>query len=136
MRTHKLNLETSKSVYESCKDKIALKQCYFNVFCVTDNYTENFKSGKWKVAYGFLHCFDDLYVRHCYILDEHDRVIDPTLMIRNSIPEKDYITFFIAEYNEYIDMILENHCFPDLVMALKKKENEIRKENPNLVLCG
>lgn len=69
----------SKEIYESCKQNIAIKECYNNVFNVVTDYIGKFRNGEWQVAYGYVETMAGFYCRHCFIIDENNKVIDPTI---------------------------------------------------------
>lgn len=116
MKKHTLNVELSREVYEHFKDYIKIKECYNNVFTVFEYNPKPFREGKWKIAYGYFEVMAALYCRHCFILDEHDAVIDPTIFA-NSEPQAQreyYVMAVFDDMDEYLTAIEENDCMPAL----------------------
>lgn len=139
MKTHKLDIRKSEEIFNAYEDKIKLKDCYRNIYRVAVENFEKFKEGTWKIAYGFLPCFD-LYVRHCFIVDETGNAIDPTVIAiqketGNKPHSKDYISFAILSYDEYWKLLRECDYYPDLCRSLQSLENQLREET-DLILIG
>lgn len=140
MDRYELNIEQSKRVYEECKPYIELKMCYNNVFhCVTD-FISKFRSGKWKVAYGYVETMAGVLVRHCFIIDEHDKVIDPTVC---TITDPDYNKAYLLlkafdDVDEYLTAIEQDKFMPALENYLKDDTKEAYKwaENKGYILIG
>ena len=106
MRKHTLDLKQSKAVYERCKRHIQIRHCYNNVFEVVTDYIGNFRSGKWKIAYGYMEIMAGLYCRHCFILDEADKVIDPTIYAQEERPDRVYYVMIVFDdVDEYLAAI-------------------------------
>ena len=125
-----MNLDKSKEVFNRCKGFMRLKECYTNIFyAVAEYFHDNFKTDKWRVAYGYMQSVENIYVRHCYIVDDEGNVIDPTAvlvkdnMARYSYP-KDYLTFAILPTKDYIKLVKENDGFVGLERVFRQKENE------------
>lgn len=129
MRKHTLDLEQSKAVYEDCKRHIQVKHCYNNVFEVVTDYISNFRSGKWKVAYGFTEVMAGLYCRHCFILNENETVIDPTIFTQSKSPlEREYYTMYVFNnVDEYLTAIEENDLMPALDKYLREQDKQAQQ---------
>lgn len=119
IKKHKLNIEKSQMVFNTLKRSMQKKECYINVFNVTSAMTEKFISGQWRIAYGYYPTnFDNMYARHCFILDENGEAIDPTLPLQewrdmDSISE--YISFKIfSDFSNYLDAVKKNNLDPSL----------------------
>lgn len=127
---HPLNLELSKEVYEECEHFIKNKECYTNVFYTINYFLNEFESGEWKIAYGYIKILksERLFARHCFIVNSNGEAIDPTLFTLNYFNEEDdanHISFYIFEnLDSYTDAILNNDNFPDLIKPLMKIEME------------
>jgi hypothetical protein len=123
---HELNQDLSKKVYELHKHKIKPKQCYNNVFHVVANLKEKFYNDTWKIAYGYMKLPNfKLMTRHCFIVNENNEAIDPTLYCLKSVKqykEQKYISFAILDVHEYIDKIEQNNNYPALTKPLLDKE--------------
>lgn len=123
MRTYKLNFEQSKAVYERCKEYIKVNHCYNNIFEVVTEYMSNFRSGKWKIAYGYTEVMVLMYCRHCFILDENETVIDPTIFVQNDQSNRDYyVTATFEDVDEYLMAIENEGCMPALTKYLREQD--------------
>lgn len=126
MIKYQLDFDKSKEVYEYCKQHLEMKMCYNNIFeCVTD-YMSNFRSGKWKVAYGFTSVMANVYCRHCFIIDENNNVIDPTIFTKSE-QSKDtdfYVMFVFDDVDEYLSAIENDNYMPALENYLKDKDKQ------------
>ena len=129
MRKYKLDYEKTKEVYERCEPHIEFKECYNNVFNTVTEYISNFRSGEWKVAYGYVETMPLLYCRHCFILDENNNVIDPTICT-NTDPNihREYITIQIYDDMDvyFADIERENY-YPALCVGLKNQGLKAQK---------
>lgn len=130
MKKHQLNIEQSKAVFEYCKRHLQMKMCYNNVFeCVTD-YMSNFRSGKWKIAYGYVNVTPCIYCRHCFILDENDRVIDPTIFTKSNptIEDNEYLVMALFDdVDEYLTAIENENYMPALEKHFREQDKEAQQ---------
>lgn len=131
---YKMNLEKSLEVYNEC-DFIKMKHCYNNVFNMIFPYHEQFKSGEWRIAYGYYTAIEGLMARHCFILTSEDEVIDPTILATDTFdPEKEkvYVAFKVfGSIKEYLDVLADNDREPALFNVyydLEMKANEWAKQ--------
>lgn len=126
MRKHTLDLEQSKAVYEDCKRHIKVKHCYNNVFEVVTDYISNFRFGKWKVAYGFVEVMAGVYCRHCFILDEHGNVIDPTVYAHTEPPTQKeyYVMATFDDVDEYLEAIEKDNHMPALEKYFREQDKQ------------
>lgn len=125
MRKHKLDLEQSKAVYEHCKRHIKMKHCYNNVFEVVTDYMSQFRNGKWKVAYGYTEVMAGLYCRHCFVLDENENVIDPTIYVQSEQRDKEYYVMSVFEdVDEYLAAIENENYMPALEKHLREQDKQ------------
>ena len=117
-----LNAEQSKAVFEHCKGRLAMKECYINIFKVVTDYISKFRSGEWKVAYGYMTVFENVMCRHCFIINEKDEVIDPTIFTASTvIIDRQYITMKIFDdVNEYFEAVEQENYYPALERHLKE----------------
>lgn len=129
MRKHKLDLKQSKVVYEHCKQYIQIKHCYNNVFEVVTDYISKFRENEWKVAYGYTEIMAGLYCRHCFILDENDNVIDPTLYAQNKqqLERAYYVMAVFDDVDEYLKAIEENDLMPALEKHLREQDKQAQQ---------
>lgn len=133
MRKCNLDLEQSKAVYEHCKRHIQVKHCYNNVFEVVTDYMSKFRSGEWKIAYGYTEVMAGLYCRHCFILDENDNVIDPTIFAQSEQRNRAYYVMAVFEdVDEYLTAIENENYMPALDKHLRVQDKQAQqwaKEN-------
>ena len=131
IKHHEINFITSKEVYEELKHLLEVKMCYNNVFHVVSSskYIDMFLSGDWKIAYGYIRVLEGqpLITRHAFIIDEEERVIDPTLYTMEHFNENDYnyrqhTSFEVMDIDTYRSAIDENNYLPDLAGVLRVKE--------------
>lgn len=115
MGRRSLNIKDSKAAYKKFRTAIAVKKCYENVYNIAIACPQNFTSGRWRIAYGYMDSgVPCLLLRHCFILDDCGRVIDPTIVVaRETIQEElggekepwpNYFTMYVfQDIREYID---------------------------------
>lgn len=128
MKKHQLDLKQSKAVFEHCKQHIQIKHCYNNVFEVVTDYMSNFRKGKWKIAYGYTEVMAGLYCRHCFVLDENNRVIDPTIYAQKEQPNRTYYVMSVFDdVDEYLAAIESENYLPALEKYLKEQDEQARK---------
>ena len=129
MRRATLDVEKSREVYEYFKDYIKVKECYNNVFNVFDLSNKTFREGKWKIAYGYTEVMAGLYCRHCFILDENDRVIDPTLFVQTDPPlTRDYYVMTVfTNIDDYLCAIEDNDLYLALDKPLRKQDQQAQQ---------
>ncbi|MGF7035356.1 hypothetical protein J2T17_006364 [Paenibacillus mucilaginosus] len=125
---HSLNWSESLKLYKKMQSEV--KECYQNIFEIVLKYNKKFATGKWKIAYGYL-LEPNLssMIRHCFIINENNEAIDPTLYTYSEDKqERDYISFKLFDsLDEYEDMLRENDLKPDLVFCLMDLDLEAEK---------
>lgn len=147
MKLYQINKEKSLEIYNKCKDILTVKECYNNVFKICTEYMEKFVNKEWKIAYGYMRIFQNqnLFCRHCFILDNNDKVIDATLFTTSKeYKEEKYIDrdYFIMktfdDMNEYTNKIMEENGYPALFGYLREQEVKMYEwANENgYMLCG
>lgn len=138
MQKYTLNIDKSKEVAKHCKKVLEIKMCYNNVFKVTSAYINNFEDGKWKVAYGYMTSVKNLLCRHCFIIDENNDVIDPTLALRKDVDAEYYVMKIFDDVYEYFDAILQYECFPALEHYLYENDKQAQKwaDENGFILLG
>lgn len=141
VQVHTVNYNLSIQLHEELKSYIKPNHCYNNVFEVFNHYKEKFDSGQWKVAYGYEHGgFERLMVRHGYVLDENNLVIDVTLPFSelNRGRDEEYHTFAVLTGGEYFHLLKENNGLPALIGVPELKEQEMFKWawKNNYILIG
>lgn len=130
MEKYKLNAKMSKSIYEKDRDTYHMKECYINVFRAVCNNMENVKSGKWKIAYGYVSSIRNLLVRHCFIVDENNMVIDPTIYATILDDKEDtnyYVMYLFDDVEKYIDAIESENGYPALDKYLMEYTKQATK---------
>lgn len=125
IKEHQLNLVESQKIHdEITKVKpLQLNQCYFNTFAVaTMLSTDRTKSRKYKVAYGFMRVVDESeegykdwqyrsFVRHAFIVDDKNRIVDVSYIHLNNIkPSKPPTYLIMKKYaiDEYMNMVMDS----------------------------
>lgn len=141
IKTYKMNYEESKKVYEECSDCIEMKNCYNNIFNVMFHNGEKFRSGEWKIAYGYYTAIDNLMARHCFIVANGSEVIDPTVFTQSK-QDKERLYMSYKEFEdleEYLDALDKDDRQPALYDYMRRIEMEVAlpwaKEN-GFILMG
>lgn len=123
MIKYQLDYDKSKEVYEYFKDAIKIKECYNNIFNILTLSNKTFREGKWKVSYGYTEVMPLVYCRHCFILDEKDKVIDPTLFAGSEQPHRQYCVMYVFDdVDKYLNAIENDNLMPALNGYLKEYE--------------
>ena len=139
MKEYKINIDKSKEVFNKCKSHIAIKECYNNVFRVSTDYSKNFNNNKWRVTYGYMTVTVNLLCRHCFIIDENNEVIDPTILLTFKGEAPQYFAMKIFDnYNEYLSAIERERRFPALNFYLRNEDFQAEKwaQKNNYILIG
>lgn len=127
----KLNLDKTKSkeVYDYFKDNIKIKECYNNTFNLFTLCPKTFREGKWKVAYGYVEVMPLLYCRHCFVVDENDKVIDPTIYVQNKPnDDRDYFVMYVFDdTDEYLNAIESDNLMPALEKYLREQDKQAQQ---------
>lgn len=136
MKKYTLNYELSKTIYEKCRHLITPKECYNNIFHILTQYPIKFQSGEWKIAYGYVSSVQNIYCRHCFILSD-DKVIDPTLCVRENDKNNTYFAFKIFDnVNEYFSALDDEGNFPALMLNLQKEDKKAQQwAQENNIIC-
>ena len=129
MRKCQLDIEKSREVYEYFKDNIKVKECYNNVFKVFELSQKTFRDGKWKIAYGYVEVMAGLYCRHCFILDENGKVIDPTIFAQTEqrLQREYYVMAVFDDVDEYLTAIMNDDCMPALDKYFREQDKKAQK---------
>lgn len=140
MKKHLLDVETSRAVYNNCKPFLQAKMCYNNVFNVVTEYISDFRSGKYKVAYGYMSVFDSVLCRHCFIIEEDERVIDPTIFVGSMSTDIEYYSMMIFDdVDKYFEAIKSDEYYPALERYLGERMDKAAWEwakSNNKILTG
>lgn len=155
MKYYKLNKEKSLEVYNKNNLLLEQKQCYTNTFMIVTEYSEKFKFGLWKVAYGYMKIAKNmnLYCRHAFVLDENNDVIDVTLALlcdnklsdtsqnideESNIEDKYIVMKVFDKVEEYISALEENDRYVALETYLRKEDAKLLEWSMknNVFLCG
>lgn len=125
MKVYNMNYNKSLKIYNKNKELFEIKQCYKNIFNLISRYG---LSNKWKICYGYLKIMDNLWCRHCFIL-ENDKIIDPTYFLANKDKNAEYTIFkTFNDFDEYIEAIEGNDLFVDLEVFLINEDRELKRE--------
>lgn len=140
MRKLKLDVSKSKEVYDTCKDRIEPKSCYNNCFAVLDYDSKPFRDGTWKICYGYVEVMSGLYCRHCFIIGEDGKVIDPTTFTHKEPPTHRtyYVMYVFDDVDGYLSAVFAEDCMPSLDLYFKDKDSaaqEWAKEH-SLIFVG
>lgn len=129
MRKCQLDIEKSREVYESFKDYIKVKECYNNVYNVFELNLDFFREGKLKVAYGYVEVMAGLYCRHCFILDESGKVIDPTIFVQSEqrLQREYYVMAVFDDVDEYLTAIMDDDCMPALDRYFRERDKKAQE---------
>ncbi|KEK23927.1 hypothetical protein [Bacillus gaemokensis] len=137
---HKINIELTEEVYETCSHAIQTKMCYNNVFNVMGYFMDKFRSGEWKVAYGYYTVIENIMARHAFIVvTETGDAIDPTApTLSSGYEDRKYISFALLDVDEYLDLIGKEDREPALYMSLREKDKEAQEwgRGQNLFMCS
>lgn len=135
-----LNAERSKAVFNSCSEYVKVKECYINVFRVACTFFEKMRFGEWRIAYGYMTSSVGLLIRHCFLIDENNAVIDPTLYAQNTVDEDRsyYVMKVYDTFSEYFDDVDKEDNYPALSRTLRTYDERAHiwgREN-SFFLCG
>lgn len=143
MKSLRMNLQLSKSIYEVVQDSIELKGCYNNTFNTMSElgFSKEFDFENYRVGYGFLkkNIGDThMFFRHGFIIDnKNDQVIDVTACLWNNVEEdcSDFEYYVFKEYkmDDYVDALMRCNGMPALFEDTQEEEvalyNELVKNN-------
>lgn len=122
MQQHTLNLQKSIEIFNECRHCIQPRQCYTNINWIVSTNIEEFISGQWRVAYGYYLAtpkIPNLLARHCFVLDENNTVIDPTLLttheVNDNLADWKYFSMKIFDnFKEYLEaLVIEQYASLD-----------------------
>ena len=136
MKKYSINMEMSRAVCDECRSRIALKECYNNVFKIATEHITEFRAGRWCVAYGYMTISEKLLCRHCFIIDESDRVIDVTLPLLNSKSDAEYFVFHkFYDFDDYLRAISHDENYPALTRYLREQDHKFMAQAANNGYC-
>jgi hypothetical protein len=131
IKTHVLDIETSKQLYKSMSSIIIPKHCYNNTWEVFFRNTPKFlNGGEWKIAFGYIKSIENLWARHAFIVTKEGKAIDVTAISLDSFSEDkdyEYISFKLLSAHEYIHAIEKNDNEPALFTSFKNSEKKAFK---------
>ncbi|GAB6253593.1 hypothetical protein BCSAG_49110 [Bacillus cereus] len=137
---HSINVELTEEVYERCSHAIQQKMCYNNVFAVMGYYMDKFRSGEWKVAYGYFTAVERIMARHAFIVDmETGEAIDPTApTLSHGYKDREYLSFAILGIDEYLELIGKEDREPALYKSLREQDAEAQLwgMKNNTIMCS
>ncbi len=108
IKEHTLDIHRSKEFYNKCRGIVKIKECYNNIFNVSSHIYNPFVNGELKIAFGYVLIMDNMFARHCFIVDNNGNAIDPTIVSTSTFKEDKehrYLSFDILEFNDYIDLL-------------------------------
>lgn len=134
LKTYKMNKELSEQLYNKHRNTIQVKMCYNNTFEVVSENMDVWNkvhSGSWAVCYGFmqLKSVPNMYVRHAFLLNEKDEVIDVTQFRLSEVTDNAeyHIVKEFRTMEEYLDAIIDNDGRPTLENVLANEFREYEK---------
>ena len=127
MKIYTIDFEKSLKIFNENKLLLQIKECYKNIFNLMFIYDEFFK--KWQVCYGYLQLKDNLWCRHCFILN-NDKIINPSIFLtKNNIKNNKYVIFKIFDnLDNYLQAIEQNNLLVDLIDILLNEDINLQKE--------
>ena len=127
MKIYDIDFKKSLQIFNESKQLLQIKECYKNIFNLVSIYDEFFK--EWQACYGYLQLKDNLWCRHCFILN-NDKIIDPTLFLtKNNIKNSKYVIFKIFNnLDNYLQAIEQNNLLVDLIDILLNEDINLQKE--------
>ncbi|WCK57528.1 hypothetical protein PP175_26040 (plasmid) [Aneurinibacillus sp. Ricciae_BoGa-3] len=135
MSIKELPINKAKSIefFRKSKDLIQKDTCYANSRIVlTEFYPDEFQNGTYRIGYGYYTSIKNGgFVRHCFIVDDKNEVIDVTAVYLDSeelFLQNEHLTYVcFAQLNteQYAYAFIENDCHEDLKKPLQNKEREI-----------
>lgn len=142
MQQFPLDVEKSKSLYREQAKRFQARDCYRNIYKAITNHISDVGTDGWKVAYGYYSCKEcpRWLLRHCFILDQEDHVIDPTIFTHKdkSTCHEYFVLFAFDSYRDYFAAVEESDYYPSLdhrYHALSKEAWEWARQN-GYVLSG
>ena len=121
------NIEDTRNIVCTCYNVINKKGCDTIYQVLTNGFGAQFSREGWKVAYGFISSKNsNVIVRHCFMLDGKNRIIDPAMAKRypTTFTERDYYAFKLLKLQEYLRLLKENDRLPNMYNAFKEEEEE------------
>ena len=127
MKIYGIDFEKSLQIFNESKQLLQIKECYKNIFNLVSIYDEFFK--EWQVCYGYLQLQNNLWCRHCFILN-NDKIIDPSIFLtKNNIKNSKYVIFKIFNnLDNYLQAIEQNNLLVDLIDILLNEDINLQKE--------
>ncbi|NRD80148.1 hypothetical protein HPT25_22690 [Bacillus sp. BRMEA1] len=130
IRSHSLDLQASKAVFNKLKSRIERHMCYNNIWNVFSSHQWKFIRNDWRIAYGFVSILNDprMLARHCFIVDRKGKAIDPTIFCFDHFKENEEISYFsfaVLDKNEYLTCLEMDDYDPSLHTACKPAEHEM-----------
>lgn len=125
IKEHKLDLAMSQKIHDEVVKykELQLNQCYLNTFVVANILNQDRDmSRRYKIAYGYMKVVDDneegyeewqyrSFIRHAFVVDEKNNVIDVSYIHLNNIKPQASPTYLIMKkfpVKEYMGMVLES----------------------------
>ncbi len=127
-RCYLIDVLRSKELAKKVK-RICPKECYANVFRVFTSFPAEFRSGRLRVAYGYVSICDKLWTRHCFIITNNNEIIDPTLALQQDGLESRlyHVMKIFPSVQEYMEAIDSEHGYPALTRCLSREDVEAQQ---------
>lgn len=128
IKLYKIDFETSRKIYEECKENIKLKMCYNNVAHCMGRSLLLMREDV-RVVYGALKFDEFLFIKHCFIMIG-DRVIDPTIFthLREGDENSEYVVCKSFTRAEYITALRDSGLDPNLYKVTAEPYLELYKK--------
>lgn len=131
MTKHEFNLKESRNLFAKHRDILQKRECYQNISRIVGRQLDLFSSGKWKVAYGYYTTspkVPHILARHCFIIDENNQVIDPTVLLNHDNNDElkiwEYFTIKIFKYySDYLHALVSEEYY-DLTKTLRPYDQQ------------
>jgi len=104
---------------------LKINRSYNNVFNSVQRLSTMLKVLRVEIAYGYMEIQPNLYLRHCFLVQD-DKVIDTNIHFYSEQPPSKYYVFWKADVPDYVQTILHGKDEHDLFMekTLEKYEKE------------
>ena len=120
-----LNYEESKDLYESGSKWFVANECYGNVYQLISNNNDiwhKVNDGDYRICYGYWFSNNSIpvYVRHAFLLNDKNEVIDVTQFCydEHHIDSNYIVAKSFNDIETYLDAIVENNFYPALDRTL------------------
>ena len=130
MKKYSFNFEKSKKIYDDNSCNIEVKNCYKNILYIAVEHKKKIKSKQWRITYGYVLSVDNILVRHCFLLDEDDTVLDPTFFSVNRRDIKNrffYVSYIFVNIEEYLRALQKDGNNAGLYNYLEEYDKKVQE---------